>query len=190
MHSASASTSSVSLAKRSSRFTVEKRSFWTVQCAYHEQRQKVENGNDDGDQYGDLPAVSGRVRGGDEKVTSEVEHVKGGRQRAPELRLAHFAAVRYAQPRGKPRAQAHQHRAQVQVVDGGGEQHHDEHASELHEIGERHAHPVAQPRLDQRQDQASHGRWQVNETSWNRWSIARYYAGFRTKYLFLFDFGQ
>lgn len=110
---------------------------------------EIDEGHDDGDQERFLPLGGDGVQGGDEKVAAEVEHIQGGRQRTPQLWLAHLAAIRYAQAGREARAQAHQHGARVQNVYRDREHDHDHHRQELDEIGERHARPVTQVRLDQ-----------------------------------------
>jgi len=129
----------------------------TVIATHQYQCEHVGQWHGNSDDQRSFPATGDGVRGGDEKESDEVEHVQGGRQRAPELRLAHLAAVRYAQTGGETRAQTHEHRARVQGAHRDRENDHDHNGRQLDEIGERHAQPVAEPRLDQRQEQAPDG---------------------------------
>jgi len=124
---------------------------------HHRQCEHVGQGHGDCDNQCFFPALGDGVRGGDKKESDEVENVQGGRQRATELRLAHLSAVRYAQAGCETCAEAHQHRTRVQRAHCDREKDHDKHRRQLDEISERHAQPVTEPSLDQRQEQTSDG---------------------------------
>lgn len=80
--------------------------FWT-RATHQRQCDHVGQGHGDSDNQRLFPALGDCVCGGYEKESNEVEHVQGGRQGAPELRLAHLTAVRYAQAGGETRAETH-----------------------------------------------------------------------------------
>lgn len=123
----------------------------------------VDEGHHDGDEQRGHPAARNGVHCADEKETDEVEHVQGGRERAAQLRLAHLAAVRYAQARGEAGGQSHQHRARVQGFRPQREQQQHQRRRQLDEIGQPHAHPVPEPVQHQRQEEAADRRRQVHQ---------------------------